>query len=216
MHEAALARAALPAPSVILGLPLRPYSLGHELWLIRRDNPFVTPGVDHTPARTREAVMICANDWDSLQKFNRSWLALIALKVWRWRTRDADFALATADFANYRAAGCLDFRYNKPTAGKAARRAGAPFILRLHQWIMEHHRLTYSRAWDFPMGMATMCWAAHCEREGTLEVFNEVDEASETFVRENDALLDALVAQGMDPAKAWEEIGKRLEARNGK
>ncbi len=37
MHSPLLAQAALPAPTVVCGMLLRPFSLGHELLLIREN-----------------------------------------------------------------------------------------------------------------------------------------------------------------------------------
>lgn len=42
MHEPLLSRAAAPTKTVVLGLLMRPYSLGHELFLLREDNPMAT------------------------------------------------------------------------------------------------------------------------------------------------------------------------------
>src|SRR2546421_10443514 len=81
MHESALARAALPAPTICLGMRLRPYSLGHELWLIRESCQVLCGSVQGLPA----AVLICSQDWDALGKGARRYDPSLGFRLWLWK-----------------------------------------------------------------------------------------------------------------------------------
>lgn len=72
MHDEAFADSVRPAPCVILRLPMRDYSIGHELLLYRRRNPFVTldnpakfsqlPPMEQHRA-VLEAAQVCGRSW---------------------------------------------------------------------------------------------------------------------------------------------------------
>src|SRR5688572_32977901 len=97
MHELFLARAALPAPTVCLGMLLRPYSLAHELWLIREHNALVgvqPSGCPDTLKRELQrelqqalpaAVLICSQTWAQLRTMRGD--HLLGLKLWIWNRR---------------------------------------------------------------------------------------------------------------------------------
>ena len=61
MSDAAFARAAVPAPTKVLNLPLRPYAVGHALWLEALGNPLAGECEGATAAQIVEAVWICAH-----------------------------------------------------------------------------------------------------------------------------------------------------------
>jgi hypothetical protein len=94
MHEAVLARAALPAPTVCLGLLLRPFSLGHLLWLTREDllalatDPGTQTSASPSPiSQLPAAVLICCQTWEENLAQRRDWL--LPIKLWLWRRRVA-------------------------------------------------------------------------------------------------------------------------------
>src|SRR5437660_1560903 len=98
MHEAALSRAALPAPTTVLGLRLRPFSLGHLLWLTREC--VIESLANDLPA----AVLICSQTWKELRANScNSCLPdpLLSLKMWLWRR-----AMLGAEKAHRRSHSC--------------------------------------------------------------------------------------------------------------
>jgi hypothetical protein len=175
MHEGLLAQAALPAPTVCLGLLLRPYSLGHELLLFRNESPFVTRARPSQLEDLIAAAMICFQTWEENQRMYQD--RLLRFKTWLWRRRISKMAwqLDLAAFNAYRADGCLEFplsEIGRPDRGPSPRTPGAPFILRLQQWLMRTLNLTEPAAWDYPLGLATMRWECHWEQEGGLDIYN--------------------------------------------
>ena len=165
MHEAALARAALPAPCQVLGLPLRPYSLGHELYLLREgigaEHP--TSNTQHRTSKNAQeelikAVALCSESWASAAGLQTDWL--LGLKMWIWKRRlrrVVDWEAERQAFENYREAGSLEFPLSnlpRQHAGPAPRPPGCPFLLRLHQFLVTKLRLRKRRRgitrWGWP------------------------------------------------------------------
>jgi len=171
MHEPALARAAMPAPTVCLGMLLRPYSLGHELWLLRENCAALRGAAEGLST----AVLICCQSWDQLATMRGDRLLSLKLWLWRRRARKLDATVELAKFLSYRNAGFDEFPLSqviRPTGSDARRLPGAPFILRLQQWLMQDLGLGESAAWDYPVGLAKMRWATHWEEQGGLNVQN--------------------------------------------
>jgi hypothetical protein len=192
MHEAALAGAALPAPSVVLGLLMRPYSLGHELFLLREGNPFLNWTARSTrvpgPDKLLEACLICSNSWAENQRmpFDR----LLRFKLWiiGWRNRKASWPLEMLKFSAYRQAGSLElppYDVLDPER-EPARTPGSPFLLRLNAWIMAHLGLSEEEAWDYPYGLAKMRWESFWEQEGGFKVTNEDEGEFDAWVEEQE------------------------------
>jgi hypothetical protein len=189
MHEPLFSRAALPAPAAVCGIPLRPYSLGHELFLIRELNPFVT-GEEVLPGDLMQAVWVCSSTFEECRDAHASWLYL--LKVWlvSRRIKKCDFKSETTAFRAYRADGSLEFKLSEiatPNNAPTPRPAGAPWLLRLHQFMVSQYRLTISQAWDFPLGEAKMRWASFWEQEGGLNIYNEHDASFDAYIAEQEA-----------------------------
>lgn len=193
MHEAALAEAALPAPTIILGLTMRQYSLGHELWLIRQGNPLIV-GDTVAPEHVREAALICCHSWLGVMAMNKDWLIRLKLKIWRWRIRKVNSMEAAAAFQKYRKLGALEFPISdtiKPSSGSPSRQPGSPFLIRLMQFLVLKMRKSEVEAWDYPLGLAKMQYAAYWESEGALDVYNDHDASFDKFMEEQEALCRA-------------------------
>lgn len=189
MHDCAFAAAVRPARQVILKLPMRPYSLGHEIVLLGQGNPLVTltrEGFNGLPLIQQlqaigQAAWTCSNTWRENQGQPLLWLKS---KIWERNNRRSDFALAIADFRNYREAGCsypptptaeADTIANGDESGKG-REIGGPFLARLYNHIAalpDREILVHgSSAFDFPMGFATFLYFSHLEAEGELKIEN--------------------------------------------
>jgi hypothetical protein len=189
MHEPLLAQAALPAPARICGIPLRRYSLGHELFLIREKSPFLFGGFV-SPGDLLEVIWICASDYEGCQRSQSTWLYLFKL----WLVKRAvqrsikrkTFEREVAAFREYRESGCLEFPLSDVIKPGAAipRSPGTPFPLRLQQFLMVTLRLNENEAWDYPVGMAKCRWAAHWEEQAGLEVYNEDNAEMDRQIRE--------------------------------
>lgn len=187
MHEPLLARAALPAPVRILGLVLRPYSVGHELFLIRETSEHAAPGI----GELCRAVWICAHTWDENRLAYTDPLARFKLWVWRKRLpKYACFPEALSAFVRYRINGSLEFppsevlRTDRPGSDHLI---GSPFLLRLQQFLMLELGFSESQAWDYPYGLAKCRWAAWCEEQGHLDIYNAQEEEFDAYCRRKES-----------------------------
>lgn len=206
MHEAALARAAQPVPVIVLGLMLRPFSIGHMLQFYREGLVESASRGIMTPVELTAAVLVCSQSWEQSSGIERD--HLLPLKMWAWKKRVEREAKRNAKlraavgalpdyfpserdtFNAYLIAGSADFAISEtPRADRSSssRIPGAPFILRLQQWLMTHLRFTEAQAWDYPFGLAKMRWATHWEMEGGLDIENEHDKSFDRFVAEHEA-----------------------------
>lgn len=192
MHEAALAYAARPAQCVCLRLPLRPFSLGHFLLLVRDGNPLVLLGqseFDLLPENERRealigAVLTCNRDWRTNQKPHR-WL-----RLWARFIRHCDFARSTEVFRDYLAEGSKDFPSQLPRGCDGdATYIGAPEVLRVYQHLCRTlppaELYAYGKsAWDYPYSLGKMHLTASLEGEGKLAIYNYRDAVHDQFVDE--------------------------------
>ena len=176
MHDAAFASAALQSPVTILKLALRPYSVGHELWLQAENNPLNSlqeplPNSRILGRHVVEAVWICAHSWRELRSMHQAWLTPFKIAAWRRRNRGADLAPAAADFQNYRRAGST-----APPMGPidgAGRDLGGPPLAGITQFLLESRlALSADEAMDFPLGLAYWHYAVHREGKGALKILN--------------------------------------------
>ena len=112
MQEAALSMAALPNPARVLGLAMRPYSLGHELFLIREFNPLVEEGAKAKLEDLKAAALICCQSHEECRRMRDD--PLIKLKLWLWNKRCArlGFRRELRKFRQYRNSGLLEFRHS--------------------------------------------------------------------------------------------------------
>lgn len=208
MHEFSVADAFRPNPTSVLGLPLEPYSIGHELILLRRRNAFLTLSEAEFSLldfwqqlhAIREAVWLCSDSYGARERFERpSWFML----GMRWNERKRrmwvccqkellpeDYALAVADFRNY----LVEAHPRIPSPGKFAievlypddaesrgRSYGQPMVLSLYHFVIGLPAKERPKcAWDFPYAKAMWLYFSKLESGGAfrIENFEERDEQS--------------------------------------
>jgi hypothetical protein len=192
MHDLAFADATRPTPVRVLKLRLFPYSIGHELLLMRDRNPFVLlteeefnkmPADSQTAAVVR-AVCICCRDWNGNQTFSKF------LNFWAWRIRNSNWSLAIAEFRNYLA----EHRALLPTlvadvaedseayqiANKGetigdGRALGSPFLAQLINFVQQRKMagdLDLKTFWDIPFALAANLYFTDLERGGNVYIEN--------------------------------------------
>ena len=190
-HELLFADAARPPAAVVLRLPLRPYSLGHELILLQERNPLLfdesafadLPAADQRRAVIR-AALICARRWteqDELPPNLRAWQQLLEkhppnypLEIAHWRIY---FNAAHTCFPapDPRADDiCSGSGGYEPMTALRGRPLGAPHLARLINFVTERDLATRlcgcAVAFDVPYGLANSLYAAHSEAEGGIRI----------------------------------------------
>lgn len=207
MHEQILAQAALPEPPRIFRVQLRPYSLGHELHLYRRNSPYLMKsGAEFMQmsrgqrlAMTMQAVSVCSRTFQQNQKPARGW------GWWRQVAQWMDLDAAIGAVWDYLRAGRMELESSLPdstTPGMVVRYLGTPPLLRLYQEVcdtMPHREIAmYGRtAWDYPLGLAKMLQQARDETAGRIQVFNFKDELERKYIAEQEALAASEAKEGV-------------------
>lgn len=197
MHDAAFAASARPARVSILKLPMLDYSIGHELILLSEGNPLITasgadfatlPASDQIFAIQR-AALVCSRTWSENRRPFR-WL-----KLWLWFTRNANFALAIAEFRNYVVDGSSIPPLTKLGNGsEGTRLLGSPLLARVLPFV--------NYDYDCPLGLALWCYFSEMEMQERIGV--KADAASDMPDAE-----EALAEQA-------EKLAKELKAKEGK
>jgi hypothetical protein len=198
MSDMAFADAARPTPWNILRIPLLPYSLGHELLLIRSRNLLLLEPAEFGKLRRHEqvaavmrAVMICARSWEENKQADK-WLGL-----WTWRIRRENFSLAIADFRNYRREGATMPTLNRNQDPESkGRELGSPYLARLTAYAASCFG---QGCYDQPLGQLQWMYFAEMERDGCVEVENaserqireEIEQHQADYQKEQEALSQA-------------------------
>jgi hypothetical protein len=199
MHEAIFADACRPAPAFCLRLPLRNYTIGHELLLIQTRNPLVcmddesfnTLPADLQRASLRRAVLICSRDWEQHDKPQRF------LRLWKWVCdKFCVYELEIAHFRNYLAAAHTDFPTPtknaddiqasksgyEPMSAMRGRGYGSPHLARLINFTMSRPSSILhppSSVFDTPYALISALYVVHLESEGACRVENAEEHREE-------------------------------------
>lgn len=227
MHEIEFAIAALPEPPVIYRVQLRPYSLGHELHLWRRGNPFITKtygDFDKLPGNVQhiallQAVNVCRRTYtENMVEDRRLW------RTWTFISRFYDLKASIEKFRRYTEDGSAHFKAELPTGQGygPSRMFGAPYLLRLYQFVCAHvpenERRQYSgargqpSAWDYPKALAAMQNQCLAESEGRLNIHNPEDDIVEKRLAELDAAEAATGKLGGEALAAMAEKKAKPDA----
>ena len=178
MQEFSYANAVLPPPVCVLKLPLRTFSLAHELFLVRFRSPFhESSGIseaqfnqldyDAQCAALHTAINVCSSSW---RQIHFDWMWPLKAQILRWRRRGLkpeDYALACAEFRNYLASHRNYPRLSKRSRKKGeeeGRSYGAPLLSQLHQFVLtlpeiaciKNPKKMERAAWDF--GYSAAVW----------------------------------------------------------
>lgn len=180
MNDIAFADAARPARRVILNLLMADYSIGHELLLLQQRNPLVIMSEqefnglatsDKVSAISR-AALACCQTWGKRNNPHR-WLT-----YWRWKNRNTDYALAIADFQNYRHLGSTMPTLLEIEGPK--KHLGIPHLARI---------LNHVRDFDMPLGLAQWLYYSQAEVEGSVNVKTEHQSQVESAMDEMTAQI---------------------------
>ena len=194
-HDLAFADAVRPTPVVVLQLPLRPYSLGHEALLWQRRNALLIQSWSEFNAlalnlqirSVLDAVWICSNDWKRNHRER-----FVRLKSWLWdrKLRGANYPLGIAEFRNYLIAGrklpsaptkdALDVLY--PKEQNQGRVPGSPLLAQLYNFACSDEfkvqRSHFKNVWDIPYSMVGYFYftAIEIKGEGRIENDDELEQ----------------------------------------
>lgn len=182
-----------PVPFHVLGLPLKPFSLGHHILLCRADSACVRPGERISFDDFIFAVLICSRTYEeSVAFFLSDWT--VELKRWAKRLRKIDLAQAQFVFSSYLIQGHTrpNFRFLVESEDFVF---GSPWEQRIKIVLMENMGFTESQLLNRHL---PLCWwdlLTHDELKGSIqitegetaqfedEMFKQADEFAKTLKR---------------------------------
>jgi len=222
LHEIAFADVSCPERHVVLKLPLRDFSIGHRLILVRQRNPLLwMPESEFNllPFSNQvfwllEAVYVCGQSYSHRKKLEQGagiidrFLNWVKVKAWHRRRKreETDWALELANFRNYLNSSRLitDFKSRRegfpflptiPSPDAKGRPLGAPFDACLLQFLIREFRLTPEEAHEYPLALAEAHYLSWLEREGGLRIMNAFDMEFEDYCREENEKAAKLAAE---------------------
>lgn len=203
MHDITFADAVRPAPTVILGLTLCEYSLGHELLLLTRRNAVLLSSTAEFAKlefwqqifAIQDAIWVCSDPFSDRDRFERPGKFMLGFRWNHWKRNrwvkylrkllSEDYALAAAELRNYFQAG----RTSPPLADKDAtaiaagetiteggRYLGAPALANLYEFVISKFTFPntqYKTAWDYPFNLASWLYFARLEADGRVNIENQ-------------------------------------------
>jgi hypothetical protein len=128
-------------------------------------------------------VITCSQTWDE----NRTADHWRNFKIWLWkrRARKMDMAAELAKFQAY-LNGPSSPVTEPATTSDPVRPPGAPWLLRVRQFLQSKLGMSYSEAMDFPFAAAAWEYAAFYESEGGLKIQNDEDRDFLSWVDEQE------------------------------
>jgi|GEM_PF-2896583 len=233
MHELMFADSARPAPCLCLRLPLRPYSVGHELLLLQQRNPFLCLSraefdalpADQQMAALVKAVLVCYRP-AAAHGQPEKWL-----RLWQWLNRHTNYPLAIAEFRNYLLAGrnlipalsAGDERdkeaYEIANGGEkmtAGRPMGSPLVANLIHFCIHELNLTPAAALEQAFGYVGNLYFAQLEGKGCLYVENHQEAAAraEMVAKRAEVRTENELARAQWTASSTEEARRLAYAQN--
>jgi hypothetical protein len=199
-------KAAMPEPYIVLGVPLRPFCLGHILLMKRFDCRF---GDDAEGFRGIEdlllGIAICSRSYEDFQEFIynpvefESWVSKWGQVVERLSTEELDFNMFEKFmlFKRYMNEGTQIPAFF--SSGDNGNPPTVHWTQSLLQALVAEMKFKESEALNMPLGKALQYYCQWLEKNGAIELMNE--EAIEPFMFQ-------------DPTETKEDVSdvvKRLE-----
>jgi hypothetical protein len=205
MHEYIFTDAAIPTPVECLNVPLAPYSVRHELILLRHRSPFLCQSEAEFNALTHPeqvfAIMLAVQTCAA----KRIWFP------WLWRKfiRREDYPLAIAEFRNYLAAGRALLPTLSPSVKEDAdayeianngekmtsgRSLGAPLLAQLINFGIREFRLSYDDVLDTPLAHLANLYFAHLESNSCMSIENGAEADARAQMARNLAEVESETA----------------------
>lgn len=170
--ESQFVRAILePSQPVIIGVRMKPYSLGHSVILSQIDSGF-TAGRFPTFEDLIAAAFVCAHSWEENNRLLRSpfrrWLRL---KLWGALAGRFDIVAATVSMLQYVTAGDVYPDTEPPKDPEAVRELAAPHSARIYLFLRSSG-FSESAAWNMPCNVANWLHAARAEEDGKITLMS--------------------------------------------
>lgn len=173
---------------MVLGLRLRPLTVGHALLLHRLDSPFLSGGVVDLPA-LMEAVLVCSLSVpDAIDALESRWRHLVTRR-WLWKIRKTDVNADRDRFSEW-----LEGQFGRVECWSKAdgKPPVMPGIERLVASLCGDLGQSVEQALALPLLAASRLMLAHAEAHGRVEPVSEVEQDLIAYARANPIDLSKL------------------------
>ena len=191
-----------PDPVTILGVRVRPFTLGHAHLLARMESPFIADGEDGEPQPPAIGdvvlgVEICQRDYAAacafLEQDNAARIIEKTARKWLKRNRAEDDVSPISEFIHYISHAAQGPRFW--VEQKQAAKSGADWLQSLKLGLLKTGR-SVAEAMDTPLGEAMWDYAAYWESEGAVKLHTDSDDALLEAVKQAKA---GPCPEGMEP-----------------
>lgn len=162
------ARADMP---VILGLRLRPLTLGHQFLLLSLESPFVAASREVDIPDLFAAIFLCAQDWRKAERSLRAWWLPAYFHFWTFANRRKVLALELRRFHAWFSEQIEAPEFKAPKGG-AIGECGAPRPWIRLLFLMHVLHLSEAQALDTPICKANALYATWADWSGNAEILH--------------------------------------------
>lgn len=177
------------AQPVVLGLRLRPLSVGHSLLLLSCGSPFLVPERKLRLADFFLTIFICAHDWRESERLLRRRTLGFHFRVWQWTQRRKFLNAEVQRFREWWADQMETPPFRAPEKAGAARPCVAPRAWVRLAFLMGELGMAEASALDMPVLRANALYATWLDWTGKAELESaspQVDSAFWRFAQEQD------------------------------
>ena len=173
-------RVCLPEPFTVLGLRLRPFSIGHKILMARIENAFEVGG-QLGIADLVTGVLICSKKYSEFEELLNSGKFVSFVNDWQRKLcykfslfgnsfllREIDWPEKTKLFIEYLAEGNKIPPYIVDS--KQSGKSGMPLVQLVRSCLISHCGYSNSEVMDTPWNMALMDFLTYYEKEGAVVI----------------------------------------------
>ncbi len=170
----------------VLGLGMRPLTIGHLLLLLEVGSPYPDQAELADEGAMATAALICSQPHRSARKLIYSRFATIGTKLWGWLQRKCDLAREERVFLSYLVSQLARPESESISMGtKDDMRVPAGW--RLLSMLMSDFRMSFDQALNTEVRFALTLWAVESDRRGIERIASERRLAFHKWVREQEA-----------------------------
>lgn len=158
-----------PPQPVIIGVRMRPFTLGHSALLHQIDSAFVNGTFPHF-AELLAAALICAHTWEENRRMGRI-RRLLTMWVWGRLAGKFDVPNATIAMFQHIRSGDEYPETEPPEKPEAVRELAAPPVTRIYTFLRASG-FSESEAWNMPLNAANWMHASVMEEEGKITLLS--------------------------------------------
>lgn len=197
MNDADIFSAVAPARWTILGLRLRPFSIGHLILLHRINSPFVCEGERLDYHALASAVFICSRTYEDalegiddpdLPRAMRKWAKKVTGARWWRRGKSVNLIEKWAEFERYMREGDWTPVFQRDE--QRTRKVGLPFVQSVRVKLMDRFRLGDTEVMNRGWALCKADFFTLLDADGVLTIWDDAAQQELARLREQAAEVE--------------------------